>query len=172
MLNELKHIYECSLGITRFDKYFAYLKTVEHEMPPLLADFASDKERYLLRSDSTLHDAWLKNFSLQSRYSVSGDKESIATLDLLHSSHEFVLRLVYLDVVKVHFAVGPQASTSPVDLLVHEFTVLEPGVFQHLMCFDKNEWISIGFKGFEFTRRDLAEVSGNDTLPEHEGPGA
>lgn len=159
MLNELKHIYECSLGITRFDKYFAYLKTVEHAMPPVLADFASDKERYLLRSDSTLHDAWLKNFSLESRYSVSGDKESIATLDLLHSSHEFVLRLVYFDVVKVHFAVGPQASTTPVDLLVHEFTVLEPGVFQHLMCFDKNEWISIGFKGFEFTRRDLAEVS-------------
>lgn len=37
------------------------------------------------------------------------------------------------------------------------------------MCFDKNEWISIGFKGFEFTRRDLADVTGNDKLPGHEG---
>lgn len=166
MSNELQHIYECELGMTHFDTYFAYLKTVEQEMPAGLASFALDEERYVLRSDSTLHDAWLEGFSLASRYSASGDKDTIVTVDLLHSSHEYVLRLAYLDVVKVHFAVGPQASTVPVDLLVHEFTVLEPGVFQHLMCFDKNEWISICFKGFEFTRRDRVGVSGNNRVAE------
>jgi hypothetical protein len=152
VLNELKYIYECPLGITRFDKYFDYLKNVEQQMPPLLASFALDKERYVLRSNATLHDAWLSKFSLENRYTECEIIESIATLDLLHSSHEFVLQLVYADVVKIEFSVGFQVtSPHPVDLLVHEFTILEPGVFQHLIHFDKEEWISIGFKRFSYT---------------------
>jgi hypothetical protein len=151
MLNELKHIYECSLGITRFDKYFAYLKTVEHQMPRILADYAEDEQRYLLRSSLTLHDAWLLNLSLENEYSESGEKKSIAKLRLLHSSHKLVLQLVYLDVLGFNMSLGIQEPGSrPIDLLVHEFTVVAPGVFQHLMRFDRDEWISIVFKQFEF----------------------
>lgn len=153
MLNDLKYIYECDLGITRFDKYFEYLKVVEKEMPPLLASFALDKDRYVLRSNATLHDAWLTKFGLENRYAESEIAESVATLELLHSSHEFVFQLVYSDVVKAEFSLGFRALCQrPVDLLVHEFTILEPGVFQHLIHFDKGEWISIGFKRFGFTQ--------------------
>jgi hypothetical protein len=151
-MHELKYIYDCPLGITRFDKYFDYLRSVEKGMPSQLSSFALDTDRYVLRSDGTLHDAWISRFCFENNYSEGEIKESTAKLDLLHSSHEIELHLLYSGMLKADLSVGLQeAILRPVDLLVHEFTVVEPGVFQHLIRFDKGEWISIRFREFNFS---------------------
>lgn len=68
----------------------------------------------------------------------------------MHSSHERDIHLRYADVRDVAFHLKPDRwPDKPVDLLVHEFCVVEPGVFRHFLQFDRGVFIEIFFEGFD-----------------------
>jgi hypothetical protein len=137
-----------------FDKYFSYLQSIEGQLPPALAKFALDESRYELQSDETLHDAWLTKLSFEKKYFDHETSESVVTLELLHSSHESVCQLSYSDVVTLEMSSGLESiDPYPSDLLVHEFSLVSLGLFQHLIHFDHGEWIRVVFRRFSAESR-------------------
>ncbi|NHZ79045.1 hypothetical protein F2P44_07115 [Massilia sp. CCM 8695] len=151
-MNQFKYIYQRHDGATCFDRYFAYLGTIQQDMPPALASFSMDPDRYALNSDVTLHDSWLESLNVEKEYVGTEQGPSTVKLKLLHSSHESVINLVYTDVLGMNSSLQPsQWPLQPADLLVHEFCMLEAGIFRHFIEFDRDMWVEILFRSFDFT---------------------
>jgi len=53
----MKHIFMDNDGVTHFESYFEYLKSMKDKMPSHVYQFASDYNHYSLDSHSSLHDA-------------------------------------------------------------------------------------------------------------------
>ena len=45
----INRIYQNKLGITKFNKYFSYLKDIRDEIDPYIYEFFSDERKYQLR---------------------------------------------------------------------------------------------------------------------------
>lgn len=143
-MNISKRIFTDEIGFTRFDDYFAHLGAIESKLPPQLAEFATDVQRYSLNSDVTLHDSW-----------------STVRIELLQAKHTHSIHLEYGGVTSITFSADPAAwPLSPVDLLTHEFDIVGDGEFQHYMQFDREVWLALRFQTFAF--RDVPCPVPND----------
>ncbi len=150
-MKKLVHIYDDADGITRFNRYFGYLNSVKNELPEGLLAFATNEDHYALNSSVTLHDSWLRSLDVKKEYSSAGDSRSVVTLKLLHAMHESVISLVYSPAAELSCQLTPTHwPDRPVDLLIHEFSMVEPGKFRHFVQFDRGVWIEIFFHEFAF----------------------
>jgi hypothetical protein len=150
-VKKFTYIYENEQGITCFERYFDYLNSIRVEMPTRLMAFATDSRRYVLNGEGTLHDAWLKSMSVVNEYPEGMAPLSVVQLRLLLASHQTEIVLDYSGVVAVSCSLEPDRwPNQPVDLLVHEFSKLEKGVFRHFIKFDRGVWVDLEFTGFDF----------------------
>ncbi|MBP1152169.1 MULTISPECIES: hypothetical protein [Methylocaldum] len=150
-MKKLTHIYENEQGITCFDQYFDYLNCIKAEMPARLVAFATDRRRYQINGESTLHDAWLKSMSVSKQYAEGAAVISVVQVCLLLATHRTEVILNYSGVVAVSCSFEPDRWPSqPVDLLVHEFSKVEKGMFRHFMQFDRSVWLEVKFTEFSF----------------------
>lgn len=151
MKKNFRYIYEDQDGNTKFDRYFDYLKSVSNEMPATLFQFAGDAKRYELNGNQTLHDAWLTALEVSKDYGPKSNVQTNVSVSLLLSDHLSCVRLSYVDVISFGCSLSPSFwATKSVDLLTHEFSVQDKGVYRHFIQFDKDVWIELSFRNFGF----------------------
>jgi len=138
-------------GTAVFDKYFDYIESIKNTMPKALSEFASNYERYELNGPLTLHDSWIDSIFLQKNYfDVNAIKQSTVKLKFLLANQN-LLDLQYEDVSEFIYTYQPTKwPDRAVDLIVHEFDRNDDGSYSHLMAFDRNVWLKIVFKTFQY----------------------
>ena len=142
-------IYVDDKRTTCFDRYFVELNRIRSMLPQGLADFATCEARYTLDGEKTLHDAKIIGFDLQSTVSPEQVWERNLTLRLLQALGREEIRLSYSGVFDVQLCFQPDEwPHRPVDLLVHEVSVIRPGVFRHLLEFDRGVFVDVEFSAF------------------------
>ncbi|MDR2152995.1 MAG: hypothetical protein LBO72_09255 [Helicobacteraceae bacterium] len=141
--------YKRKLNNISYDEYFDYLKSID--MPANLAAFALDINRYVLSGEDTLHDSWITAFNVSKSVDIEGYVDTKVGIDLLCAMHHKTLSLNYFGVQEVDCSLGAKYNQNrPVDLLAHEFTRSERGLFQHFIEFDAGVWIRILFSQFDY----------------------
>lgn len=154
-MERLKFIYEDERGVTCFDRYFAYLSSIAEQLPAEVREFACDHGRYELNGPRTLHDSWLAEFRGVNDYSDSAAVSRELRVVLLLPSHRRTVSMTYSRVHGFSASMTPTRwPTKPVDLLVHEFSVLEDGLVRHVVEFDSDSWYEVVFSEFSFVERD------------------
>ena len=93
----INRIYQNKLGITKFNKYFSYLKDIRDEIDPYIYEFFSDERKYQLRGEKTLHDSWIQDFKISRELKTAENTNSSIELRLLLADWENVLILNYYD---------------------------------------------------------------------------
>lgn len=153
-MKSLKYIYQDDYGVTFFDPYFEYLRQIEADMPEPMRSFALDIGRYELNVPRTLHDAWLRTFHLDQNIEDQRVEKSIR-LDFLLASGKRILTLKYKNVISIKTDLNPDHwSDRPTDLLVHEISKCEQGLFRHIFIFDRGVKIDISFGFLEIEEKD------------------
>lgn len=149
-MNSLIYIYENEHGVTCFDRYFQYLKSIEEEMPHVLASFAMAPGRYELQGENTLHDAWLTSLDIKKMYAkADAAVNTSVTLTLLSAQQTRAVELCYFEVEGIQTSLAPDRwPARPVDLLTHEITRVREGVFRHHLQFDRGVWVDVSFRQF------------------------
>lgn len=79
----INRIYQNKLGITKFNKYFSYLKDIRDEIDPYIYEFFSDERKYQLRGEKTLHDSWIQDFKISRELKTVENTNSSIELRLL-----------------------------------------------------------------------------------------
>ena len=93
----INRIYQNELGITKFNKYFSYLKDIRNKIDPYIYEFFSDERKYQLRGERTLHDSWIQDFKISRELKTVENTNSSIELRLLLADWENVLILNYYD---------------------------------------------------------------------------
>ncbi len=146
----LKHIYVDERRITCFDRYFSYIESVKNELPENLYEFASDISRYEMNGPSTLHDAWVEDVALSTRY--ANESNAIVASDVvvrLRQATEGTIAIAYSGVQGFEFQNFPSRwPNHATDLLVHEVAVEPEGLYSHTLVFDKDVIMKVLFHDF------------------------
>lgn len=146
----LKHIYVDEKRINRFDRYFSYIESVKSELPLHLYEFASDISRYSLDGLKTLHDAWLEELKVSTRYEQ--DSNVVASSEVVlrfRQAFEGTITIAYSGVEAFEYRNVPNRwPDRATDLLVHEVSVESDGVYSHTLVFDKDVVMKVLFRDF------------------------
>lgn len=146
----LKHIYVDERKATCFDRYFSYIESVKNEFPVDLYAFASDFSRYELNGPKTLHDAWLEEVKISTRY--AHDSNVIAASEVvlrLRQAFEGAITVAYSGVQAFEYRNVPDRwPDRAMDLLVHEFSVESDGLYSHTLVFDQGVVMKVLFRDF------------------------
>ncbi len=130
-----------------FSRYFQYIERVAGQMPPSLRAFASDVESYGLRGNKTLHDARILSLAVSRKYAARfTDAETLIELRLIDQMFEGTTTLGYGGVSSVQFC--ERDLMRDADLLLHEFSIVRPGVYRHHIILDHGGELRIEFAQF------------------------
>ncbi|MGE8217026.1 MAG: hypothetical protein ACN6RD_12580 [Stenotrophomonas maltophilia] len=129
--------------------YFDYIKIVADEMPPSLRDFAVDIESYCLHGNKTLHDARVLSVVVSKSYGAlfTNGRTSIE-VSLIDQRFEGKTTLSYGGVSSFMLSDPDIQTHGHADILLHEFTIVRPGVFKHYIVLDHGGEIHIEFEDF------------------------
>jgi len=120
-----------------------------------LFEFASNPENHDLSSPNSLHDAWLEQWCI-AEVSLSNERRkrlveiNARFLGPRHDRHIF---LTYKNVGRYtmqnpeEFEMAPHIAHG--DLLIHELTIIQDGLFEHELRFSRGTVFSVQFSGFE-----------------------
>jgi hypothetical protein len=134
----MKYILENENGFVTYDKYFNYIKSIEMLLPKELYLFASDPDRYNLKSHKTLHDSWIESITINSiSNSCFENRQTNIQIKLLGQYHDRMHELVYLDVKAYHLKNVKCLDRSHDDLLFHEIRY-ENNLIEHEIIFDND----------------------------------
>lgn len=147
-MTKLERIYHDGVS-WNFSDYFEYIKEVANEMPPSLRVFASAIESYSLNGNKTLHDARILSLVVSKKYGAnfSSGKTSIE-ISLIDQLFEGKITLKYGDVSSFFFNESGLLENSHADVLLHEFTIVRPGVYKHQIVLDHGGELLIEFADF------------------------
>lgn len=152
----MKYIHYGPVG-WEFDPYFNYVESIKTELSPALYEFASDYDNYNLTSHTSLHDAWLEEFSIREVQQPSSKTDRVLEISstYLGPFHDLKIHITYRD-VHWYELINPQESrTQPPttvphgDLLLHEIRVASKGLFEHELVFSRGGRFLVCFEEFE-----------------------
>lgn len=149
----INRIYQNELGITKFNKYFSYLKDIRDEIDPYIYEFFSDERKYQLRGEKTLHDSWIQDFKISRELKTAENTNSSIELRLLLADWENVLILNYYDAFfeKIALEIFDEQHSQN-DLLVHELQWdQQTKRYQHIIYFDNDVDLVINFAAFKYS---------------------
>ena len=121
----MRYIYTESDDSIEFDRYLEELSSYKHNLPPEVAEFASDEDRFTLSHASSLHDAWLESIVV-SESRATDEKPSQVSVEviLLGQQHDRRIHLKYSDVSRYTHTFAesgfPRFQTKHGDLFTHE----------------------------------------------------
>jgi hypothetical protein len=144
-------------GGADYDPYMRYLESVKHIMPAELYAFAANIENYDLTSPNSLHDAWLKEWTIAeiALPHERGKRHIEINARFLGPQHDRHIHLIYKNVgsYTMHnpeeFEMPPTGRVGHGDLLIHELTIVREGLFEHELRFSRGTVFSVQFTGFE-----------------------
>jgi hypothetical protein len=139
-----------------FDRYLAYLKTIQNKVPEHIYAFASDSRYFDFSSKTSLHDAWLESMTV--RENTLGlrneDRRLEIQLCLFGPYHDRHIHLKYSGVERYTFSTPSRhgepryTHTAHGDLLTHEIRLGENGLFVHEILFERGSTFLIEFADF------------------------
>jgi hypothetical protein len=137
--------------------YWNYLETVRHQMPAHIFYFAANPQHHDLKSENSLHDAWLERWSISEKSQSPLARRRVINIDavLLGPRHDRHLVLAYRNVRSYEivryepFSVMPAQKRGHGDLLVHELIVLADGTLSHELLFSNGQVFLVAFEEFE-----------------------
>lgn len=148
-MSKFKYIFDDGLSWNH-SAYFAYLDKICSSMPPQLSAFACEVERYELRGSRTLHDCRVLSLSVKKNYTNPYRKCSTSlVLELVDQFFEKRISLRYDDATVITISDNADSHNNAVDILLHEFLVLEDGQFEHYLVLDNEGEIRVRFRDFE-----------------------
>lgn len=153
---KLERIYHDGVS-WNFSDYFDYIKEVADEMPPSLRVFASTVKSYSLRGNRTLHDARVLSLVVSKRYETQfSDGKTSIEVSLVDQWFEGKIILRYEGVSSFLFSEPDLAGKGHADVLLHEFSVVRPGIYKHQIVMDHGGELHIEFVDFfhEWTELD------------------
>jgi hypothetical protein len=131
------------------DKYLSYLDRIEPNIPEIIRSFITDVNRYIPNTSLTLHDAWL----IRQSYEIKIITEEVE-LDFLSSDQKRTFSFKFESVCKLDFNVKLYKKN---DLIFHEFSIIEPNLFQYLFYFQDKSTIKIKFKKLQIVENILVK---------------
>ena len=137
--------------------YLRYLESVKHLMPADIFAFAANSENFDLTSPSSLHDAWLEEWSIAEVALPNERKKRLIEIKtrFLGPRHDRHIFLTYKNVGSYtmqnpeEFEMPPIGRVAHGDLLIHELTVVQEGLFEHELRFSRGTVFAVQFTGFE-----------------------
>lgn len=156
----INRIYQNELGITKFNKYFSYLKNIRDEIDPYIYEFFSDERKYQLRGEKTLHDSWIQDFKISRELKTAENTNSSIELRLLLADWENVLILNYYDAFfeKIPLEIFDEQHSQN-DLLVHELQWDQQiKRYRHIICFDNDVDLVINFAAFKYSYINVKQI--------------
>jgi len=139
-----------------FSDYFEYIRGVASAMPEPLREYSNDVNSYALHGTKTLHDSRLLSVALEKTY---GEKfsNSVSSIEINFIDQLFEGRttLQYADVSSYLFKEIDLESNRHADVLVHEFSMVRPGLFRHRIIFDHSGEVEIEFCKFSYVWNEL-----------------
>jgi hypothetical protein len=136
--------------------YWRYLESAGCLMPAALLDFAANPHNHDLEHPNSLHDAWLRSWTIKEEFAQDIGKRRRVDIEccLLGPRHD---RLIYLDYKRVtsHKILNTDAGKAYMearghgDLIVHEVIALENGSFSHELLFESCHTFVVEFIDFE-----------------------
>ena len=147
-MNKLERIYHDGVS-WNFSEYFEYLKEVANQMPLSLRTFAGDMKSYSLHGNQTLHDARVLSTVISKQYEsrYSGGKTCIE-ISLIDQLFAGKTTLSYFGVSSFLLSESGLLEHGHADVLLHEFSVVRPGIYKHQIAFDHGAAWCIGFTDF------------------------
>jgi hypothetical protein len=129
-----------------FDRYAAYLESVQGLMPAHVYRFASDSKYFDLSSRSSLHDAWLEEVSVRELATGKRNEVRKAQIEvrLLGPFHDRRIHLLYDGVASYRWELpsgdgAPRCEhTAHGDLYTHEICITANGLLTHEILFERN----------------------------------
>lgn len=132
-----------------FSRYFDYIDTVASEMPASLRAFASDIDSYTLGGNKTLHDARMLSLLVSKQYKARfSNGETLIALSLIDQMFEGTTTLRYGGVSSFQLCEPALEDNGHADLLLHEFSIVRPGVYRHHIILDHDGELQIEFARF------------------------
>jgi len=124
-------------------------------MPADLHAFAANSENHDLNSPNSLHDAWLKEWTIAEIALPHEPKKRSIEINarFLGPQHDRYIHLIYKNVGSYtiqnpeDFEMLPHIAHG--DLLIHELTVVRDGLFEHELRFSRGTLFAVQFSGFE-----------------------
>ncbi|MEG2803642.1 hypothetical protein [Stenotrophomonas sp.] len=140
----------------QFGPYFDYLREIAPALPPALRAFALDVDRYDLQGAGSLHDARMSSFTVI-KSSVDGSDGATVRLEVVFLDQAFAgeLVIVYTGVSGYRLQESFPLERPGVDVLVHEFALLEAERFEHRVLFEDGGGYVVTFAGFSCSHRPL-----------------
>lgn len=130
-------------------EYFDYIREVADQMPPSLRDFAINIESYSLHGCATLHDARILSLLVSKVYGSNfSDGKTLVDLRLVDQLFEGEIALSYGDVSRFEFNESGLAENGHADILLHEFSVIRPGVYSHQIVLEHGGGLFVEFSDF------------------------
>ena len=128
-----------------YDAYFQYLDEIKGRMLPHIHAFASDVNHHILTSPNSLHDCWIEYWKICEV--VVGEKRGERRVDieacLLGQMHDRHIHLHYKDVRKHTITANHKSGYG--DLLVHELTIGDDGLYVHELEFASGAVFTVKF---------------------------
>lgn len=146
---KFERIHEDEDGAWPLDAYFEYLESVAHQLPRGLREFASSYESYQLEGKKTLHDSRVLSFTVSKERGAAGvSNRTCLDVVFLDQLWEDEIRVRYRG-VSAYMALEPRLlDRQGHDVLLHEFSLIEPGRFRHTVMFDGDGGYSVEFDEF------------------------
>ncbi|WP_312238445.1 hypothetical protein [Stenotrophomonas sp.] len=147
-MRKLDRIYFDGLA-WNFSRYFDYIDTVASEMPASLHAFASDVDSYSLGGNKTLHDARILSLVVSKQYEGRfSNGQTLIALSLIDQMFEGMTTLRYGGVSSFQLCEPALEGNGHADLLLHEFSIVRPGVYRHHIILDHDGELQIEFTRF------------------------
>lgn len=142
-----------------FQHYLDALALYRAQLPPEVAAFAGDEERYVLNHAKSLHDAWVERIAItESRAKEPSLSRASVEIVLLGQLHERHIVLSYSDVTRYQLTGVTDehhTRTAHGDLHTHEVRVSEVGLVIHELVFAMGSRIEIECRTFSVQDRIL-----------------
>jgi hypothetical protein len=139
-----------------FSDYFEYIRGIANAMPQPLRDYSTDVGSYALHGTKTLHDSRMLSVVIEKMYDENfSNAVSSIKLNFIDQLFEGKTTLRYVDVSSYLFKEVDLDLNRHADVLVHEFSIVKPGLFKHRIIFDHSGEVEIEFRKFSYVWSEL-----------------
>lgn len=154
----MQHILREGDHTIHFQRYSEALALYRTQLPPEVAAFAGDAERYVLNHAKSLHDAWVQSITVTDSRATQQYQSGVAVeIVLLGQMHDRHIILSYADVARyqIYGLADSLSPTSHGDLHTHEVRVSAEGRVVHEIVFVAGSCIEIECRTFTVQDRLL-----------------
>ena len=146
----------------QFGDYLEALESYSAQLPPAVAEFASDENRFALHHPGSLHDAWVEQIAIsESRAKDERPSEIRVILTLLGQMHDRRMILTYEGVSGYSIIGGKNPHSTPHtlhgDIYTHEVRLSARQEVVHEIAVGDGGQIEITCKTFQVEERAITQ---------------